>query len=267
MRAKVAGENAVLEERLGSLGAGAISILMIRKLRYEGWNLERRNDAFWRLWWPLQLGGVLVTEDVTLRMRSERLYLIPPRTVFSTRLQQPFVAWQIHFSLQSAEILTSPGIHELEPLGAMSYLLDELFGMPQPAGQPAWEAHALIALTLRSAPPQLWPSDRRDPRVRRALGFMGEHFREKLALEDIARASGCSERTLLELFQAEVRQTPIQTLTAVRSDEASRLLAHTDLSVDEIAERCGFANRYYFSRVFKQATGESPAAFRAEARL
>ena len=149
----------------------------------------------------------------------------------------------------------------------MSYLLDELFGMPQPAGQPAWEAHALIALTLRSAPSQLWPSDRRDPRVRRALGFMGEHFREKLALEDIARASGCSERTLLELFQAEVRQTPIQTLTAVRSDEASRLLAHTDLSVDEIAERCGFANRYYFSRVFKQATGESPAAFRAEARL
>jgi YesN/AraC family two-component response regulator len=34
--------------------------------------------------------------------------------------------------------------------------------------------------------------------------------------------------------------------------------------VEQIAERTGFPNRHYFSRVFKHVTSESPALFRAK---
>ena len=42
------------------------------------------------------------------------------------------------------------------------------------------------------------------------------------------------------------------------------MLVSTVLSIDEIADRCGFANRYYFSRVFAQRMGRPPARYRSE---
>jgi AraC-like DNA-binding protein len=40
------------------------------------------------------------------------------------------------------------------------------------------------------------------------------------------------------------------------------LLAQTDYSMKEIAERLGFSNQYYFSKVFKENNGVSPSQYR-----
>jgi transcriptional regulator GlxA family with amidase domain len=48
-----------------------------------------------------------------------------------------------------------------------------------------------------------------------------------------------------------------------RVQRAAELLARTTLSIDEIAERCGFANRYHFSRVFAQRMAAPPGRYRA----
>jgi transcriptional regulator GlxA family with amidase domain len=45
---------------------------------------------------------------------------------------------------------------------------------------------------------------------------------------------------------------------------ASELLVCTDQSIDEVAQRCGFANRYYFSRVFAERVGRPPVRYRNE---
>ncbi len=44
--------------------------------------------------------------------------------------------------------------------------------------------------------------------------------------------------------------------------QAKRLLVHTDLTVKEISYRLGIEDHAYFSRLFLQATGVSPTAFR-----
>jgi YesN/AraC family two-component response regulator len=44
--------------------------------------------------------------------------------------------------------------------------------------------------------------------------------------------------------------------------EAAHLLANTEETLEAIAEKTGFANRHYLSRVFKKVTGDSPASFR-----
>lgn len=44
--------------------------------------------------------------------------------------------------------------------------------------------------------------------------------------------------------------------------QAKRLLVHTDLAVKEISTRLGIEDCAYFSRIFTQATGVSPSAFR-----
>ena len=48
--------------------------------------------------------------------------------------------------------------------------------------------------------------------------------------------------------------------------EAARLLRFTDLSVQEVAQRLGFRDPFYFSRAFKRQHGASPQSFRGEAR-
>ena len=49
----------------------------------------------------------------------------------------------------------------------------------------------------------------------------------------------------------------------LRLAEAYRLLLDTDLRVREIAERCGFSDIYYFSRLVRRRFGMSPMGLRA----
>ncbi|WP_425101986.1 AraC family transcriptional regulator [Tropicibacter sp. S64] len=49
-----------------------------------------------------------------------------------------------------------------------------------------------------------------------------------------------------------------------RIDRAARLLGETRLSILEVAARCGYAETASFSRAFREVTGTSPRAYRAE---
>jgi AraC-like DNA-binding protein len=48
--------------------------------------------------------------------------------------------------------------------------------------------------------------------------------------------------------------------------EAARLLRFTDLTVQGVSQRVGFADPLYFSRAFKRRRGEAPMAYRARSR-
>ena len=49
-----------------------------------------------------------------------------------------------------------------------------------------------------------------------------------------------------------------------RVSKAKDLLKLTDLSISEIAEAVGYQDHFYFSRVFKKTTAQSPSAYRKE---
>ncbi len=60
--------------------------------------------------------------------------------------------------------------------------------------------------------------------------------------------------------------SPTRFVADLRLEHASTLLATTDLTVTEIAYRCGFASQSYFTRTFRQAHELAPREFRARAR-
>ena len=43
---------------------------------------------------------------------------------------------------------------------------------------------------------------------------------------------------------------------------AKRMLVHTDLDINQIAEELGYDDTSYFSRMFKKETGLTPSEFR-----
>jgi transcriptional regulator GlxA family with amidase domain len=68
-------------------------------------------------------------------------------------------------------------------------------------------------------------------------------------------------------FRATYGVTPIEYLTSVRINLAQRLLIHTDLTLEAIADQMGWSSGYYFSTVFTKHTGISPGRYRRAHRI
>ena len=69
-----------------------------------------------------------------------------------------------------------------------------------------------------------------------------------------------------EHFKRVNRMTPQRFIMEQRMAEATRLLSETVLPVGEVARLSGFSQPQYFTRLFKQRTGQTPRAFRHAAR-
>ena len=59
--------------------------------------------------------------------------------------------------------------------------------------------------------------------------------------------------------------TPKGEILRVRLDRVSRLLAESDLSLAEVAEKAGFDHPEYMNRLFKGKKGITPGEFRKRA--
>lgn len=82
-----------------------------------------------------------------------------------------------------------------------------------------------------------------------------------LSLKQVAEKLHLSERTLQR--QLSNKQTSFQSLVAeVRRNQAEQLLKQPKLSIEQIAERLGYADISHFSRAFKKWTNVTPKFFR-----
>ncbi|MFI0980684.1 AraC family transcriptional regulator [Streptomyces sp. NPDC021093] len=77
-----------------------------------------------------------------------------------------------------------------------------------------------------------------------------------------ARQLGVTVGYLNEAVKQSTGRTPGQLVRQVRTHEAKRLLARTDLTVRQVASAVGFADPAYFCRFFRRETGISPGEFR-----
>ncbi|MDO6656832.1 AraC family transcriptional regulator [Anaerobacillus sp. 1_MG-2023] len=82
------------------------------------------------------------------------------------------------------------------------------------------------------------------------------------SMNDLSVQLGLSPVQLTRRFKAAFRMTPKEYLISLRVEEAKKLLANTDWTMDEIARHSGYENRYYFSRAFRTKEGKSPSEFK-----
>jgi len=85
-------------------------------------------------------------------------------------------------------------------------------------------------------------------------------------VEDALGEVGCSRNTIQRRFLAFVGRSPKAEITRVQLERTRQLLVQTDLSVAEVAQRCGFAELKRLSSVFRAKAGLSPAAYRRQAK-
>ncbi len=88
-------------------------------------------------------------------------------------------------------------------------------------------------------------------------------FGEPLSLRDVAAQVGVTPGHLTTVVRRRTGRTVLDWITERRMTEARALLRTVDLPVGEIARRVGLPDPGYFARVFRQANGVSPRAWRA----
>ena len=103
----------------------------------------------------------------------------------------------------------------------------------------------------------------RDPRLSAALTLMSQHLDEPLDLAVVAGAQGIGLRRLEQLFREGLGQGPGAAYLELRLQAARRMMADTAHPIQEIALRCGFADRSSFSRAFRRRFGHAPRALRS----
>ncbi|MGV9310110.1 DJ-1/PfpI family protein [Nonomuraea sp. NPDC003727] len=89
-----------------------------------------------------------------------------------------------------------------------------------------------------------------------------DRLAEPLTVADLARQAGFAPRTFARRFVAETGTTPLRWLAAQRLLEARRLLETSDLSVDEVARRCGLGTAANLRLHLSRDASTTPTAYR-----
>ena len=96
--------------------------------------------------------------------------------------------------------------------------------------------------------------------VAHALAFIEGHYTEPLAVDALARRVHLSPTHFRREFRRRTGRTPLDYITGLRMTAAKRLLAQ-GRSIKETAAAVGYADEFYFMRMFRKATGGTAGAF------
>jgi len=98
--------------------------------------------------------------------------------------------------------------------------------------------------------------------IESAVEFIKKHYREKLSLKEVADYSGYSVYYFSKIFKRYTKLNFSVYLNMIRVEEAKKLMSDYELSIKEIAEKVGYEDFSYFSKVFKTYEGMVPREYR-----
>ena len=94
------------------------------------------------------------------------------------------------------------------------------------------------------------------------LQYIHNNFADpELSIAKTADIFGFSKKYFSALFAKNMQISFTDYLAEIRIKHAIELLQHNKLSVTELAEKCGYIDPLYFSKVFKKITGVSPSKY------
>lgn len=93
--------------------------------------------------------------------------------------------------------------------------------------------------------------------INKSVQYIKENYERNITLEEVAEYSQVSKSYLSLLFKQETGINFSTFLTNYRIEKCKEYMKDSHYKIYEIAERIGFDNPYYFSKVFKEKVGIS----------
>jgi len=220
-----------------------------------------------------ELGGVRHV------VRAGELLVIPPHQAhaYGTNAQQPWSIYWFHAQGRLLEnFLAELQVAPDQPLVLLGEdpqglaLWEELLEGLEHGYTPQQMLHAshalahLLAVMVRHRHENWRETPDARQKINRTIAYMKEHLSQLLMLDQLAALANLSRSRYAALFKEQTGFAPIDYFNRLRMHQACQWLDTTEDSVKSIANRLGYDDPLYFSRVFRSVTERSPMAYRRE---
>ena len=125
--------------------------------------------------------------------------------------------------------------------------------LKRPGGQSQFSAH--LASQAEAGSP-----------IERVQEWVRNNLQADLSVASLAQQAHMSRRNFVRAFRRETGMTPIEYVEAIRVEMARGLLEETNLPLQRVASRSGFANTEGLRRAFVRRLGVRPLEYRSHFR-
>ncbi len=101
-----------------------------------------------------------------------------------------------------------------------------------------------------------------DENMQKAVTFINENLENDLSIRSISKSINVSKSVLYKRFHACFNCTVSEYINIKRVEKSIELLTKTDLSIEEISQKSGFASASYYSKIFKKLKGVAPLKYK-----
>ena len=98
--------------------------------------------------------------------------------------------------------------------------------------------------------------------LEKILVYIHANFSRDLTLSSISHEFFISKSYISRLFRNFLNTTLSHYINRIRLGNACELLLNSNMPISEVAEKSGYSDQYYFSKVFRKFFSISPSAFR-----
>jgi AraC-like DNA-binding protein len=240
-----------------------VSVQFLDYVKLYNWYVPNQTMPFWRFYWNDNERSFVECNGQKKYLRADRFYLIPGNTQYCSGTESQFNHFYIHFGMSWRY---TPGVYDFVLTPLLESLIQEVIKQFQRHDERGYAQAALVANTLISNAITCLPfsgfSIRVSNRLESAVRYIRQNAKEKITNEDLAKLCGMNTSAFVRKFSEFHGVSPHRFLNMVRCNKVNWFLENTELSMDEIAQKVGFCDRYHLSRVYKSIRKISPGAHR-----
>jgi AraC family transcriptional regulator len=150
-------------------------------------------------------------------------------------------------------------------MGLLEAAVGQLHDLEHPAQAPLLEAASLLRQQICPPPAGEAPEGRGGLpawQARKVREYIDGHITGPVLVADLCALVQRSEAHFARSFKRTFGESPHSFVMRRRVELAARYMLTTDASLSDIALRCGFADQAHMCKNYRQAVGETPAAWR-----
>jgi len=183
-----------------------------------------------------------------------------PVTMLSVNVLEPRLT-QIR---ETTGLFRTPHVASGGAVGRLARRIHETFRLE--AGGPSDLLLEGLLLELMGSVTALRPQGAADAAFRRATDFIRDNFARSFTVDDVAAAARVHPAQLARLFRARAHCSVGDFVRSVRVEHAKDLLRRDGVPLADVAQQAGFCDQSHLTRVFREQTRSTPAAFRRAMR-
>ena len=252
------------ENTILNFGDLPVSIEVALYLTDISWSLENAIHPDWFLFWNPSGKVYLTFEEKEICVEQDHAVLIPPCTRFKARSEGEFSHLYAHFTTGGAFTTIRNGLYLLDASESRKFYRKKLYRHKE-VWRNALSWRIWIYESLRQLPENAFSeksASQRDSRIRSVLEYCAEDPSIVPDNKFLARYAKMSLNNFLRTFHRETGLSPQKYFQHRKLDLARKLLLETSDSIEKIALRCSYADRYHFSKAFKKYFGMTPGSIR-----